>query len=88
MLMRMLLESAARNPEKTALIQGKRRIRYGDLCGWVERCAAGLRDRGVGEGVAAILPNCPEFIAMPLPRWVRSFFRSIPAIKKTNSSGS
>jgi long-chain acyl-CoA synthetase len=66
MLTEMLRRAVERNPGKAALVQGQRRIRYDELQELAGRCAAGLRRLGVGPGdcVAAILPNCPEFVAL------------------------
>jgi long-chain acyl-CoA synthetase len=64
MLTDMLRNSVEADPDKTAIVQGSRRIRYGELDALVGRCAAGLRRRGMtaGDCVAVLFPNCPEFV--------------------------
>ncbi len=60
-----LLERAARaDAGKIAIVYGEQRIGYGELLRSVQRCACGMQAIGIGEGdcVAAVLPNCPEFI--------------------------
>src|SRR5262245_8864654 len=51
---RILAERAARQPERTALVDDRRRLTYADV--------AGLAARGVGAGdvVSCILPNRAE----------------------------
>ena len=53
---------------RTALINGKRRISYGELGQMVARAMAGLKARGVGRGdvVAVCLPRSPEHTAVTL----------------------
>jgi long-chain acyl-CoA synthetase len=60
----MLRKAVAANPHKTALVQGRRRIRYGELEARARQCAGGLRRLGVraGDCVAVVLPNCAEFV--------------------------
>jgi long-chain acyl-CoA synthetase len=64
MLSAMLRKAVAANPHKTALVQGRRRIPYGELETRARQCAAGLRQLGVraGDCVAVVLPNCAEFV--------------------------
>jgi long-chain acyl-CoA synthetase len=64
MLTWMLRKMVETNPAKTAIVQGGRRIRYDELDALAGRCAGGLRrlDVGVGDCVAVVLPNCPEFV--------------------------
>jgi long-chain acyl-CoA synthetase len=64
MLSAMLRRAVEPDPGKTALVQGRRRVRYSELQDLVGRCAGGLGRLGVGAGdcVAAALPNCPEFV--------------------------
>jgi acyl-CoA synthetase (AMP-forming)/AMP-acid ligase II len=60
----ILRRSAARFPEKTALIFEGRRLTYGELDRRVNRLATGLQQTGVkkGDRVAVLLHNGPEFI--------------------------
>jgi long-chain acyl-CoA synthetase len=64
MIMAMLCEAVRADPEKLAIVCGEERIRYGELADRVRRCAAGLRALGLAPGdcVAAVLPNCSEFV--------------------------
>jgi long-chain acyl-CoA synthetase len=64
MLSAMLRKAVAANPHKTALVQGHRRIPYGELQARAAQCASGLRRLGVraGDCVAVVLPNCAEFV--------------------------
>jgi len=59
-----LTSSALRQPEKVAVIQGKRRIAYGDLLGRTETFAGLLRNAGFPRGgrVAIVLENSPEYV--------------------------
>jgi long-chain acyl-CoA synthetase len=59
----LLAESARRHPAKTAVIFEDERVAYGQLWEAACRCAAVLRDRGIGPGdrVALLMPNLPEF---------------------------
>lgn len=61
----LLARSAARFPEREAVVAGERRVSYRELASMTDRLAAGLRMRGAhpGERVALLLPNCPEFVA-------------------------
>jgi long-chain acyl-CoA synthetase len=64
-MMTALLERAVRaDPAKIAIVYGEERISYEELQQRVDRCAAGLRGLGIGEGdcMAVVLHNCPEFI--------------------------
>ena len=56
--------SATARPEKVAVIQGKRRVSYGDLLGKAKGFAGVLRDVGLarGERVAILLENSPEYV--------------------------
>lgn len=53
---------AAVQPGKTALVDARRRVTYGELDREVDEVAAGLRREGVGPGavVSSQLPNCVE----------------------------
>jgi acyl-CoA synthetase (AMP-forming)/AMP-acid ligase II len=59
-----LKSSASLRPGKVALIQGKRRVSYGDLLGKIEAFARILRNAGLtrGERVAILLENSPEYV--------------------------
>lgn len=66
-----LFASAARHPDKVAVIAGERRVTYGELTDSILRVASGLQDLGVGRGDRAIvhLPNLPEFIVFVYAFW-------------------
>jgi acyl-CoA synthetase (AMP-forming)/AMP-acid ligase II len=59
-----LISSALLRPAKVAVIQGKRRVSYGDLLGKAEAFARNLRNAGLnrGERVAILLENSPEYV--------------------------
>src|ERR1051326_5594523 len=63
-LSRMLEQTVARCPRRTALIYFGNRVSYANLLDHVNRCAAGLQALGVrkGDRVALMMPNCPQFI--------------------------
>ncbi|MFE7977406.1 (2,3-dihydroxybenzoyl)adenylate synthase [Streptomyces shenzhenensis] len=65
-LVDLLESSAARHGGKTALVQGGRRVTYGELVRRSRRMAAGFRERGIapGERVVVQLPNVPEFVVV------------------------
>lgn len=56
--------SAARHPDKPALIYQGRTLSYGELSRSVDEFAAVLRQKGIGRGnsIGILLPNCPAFI--------------------------
>ena len=60
----MLTRSAARDPHKTALVEGARRISYQDFNHWVNRTAHGLLALGYrqGDALALMSGNCMEFL--------------------------
>ena len=62
----MLAEAVARQPGTVALVDGERRLTYGDLDTEVGRVAGGLAARGVGAGdrVAVILNNGAAFVIL------------------------
>ncbi|GLY15084.1 2,3-dihydroxybenzoate-AMP ligase [Kineosporia sp. NBRC 101677] len=66
-----LFESAARLPDKTAIVAGETRRTYGELTGRILRIAAGLSDLGVrrGDRVVVHLPNIPEFVEFVYACW-------------------
>jgi long-chain acyl-CoA synthetase len=59
----ILAESAARYPDRDAVVLGQQRISYAELWEQTRRYAAVLADRGVGPGdtVAMLMPNVPDF---------------------------
>jgi acyl-CoA synthetase (AMP-forming)/AMP-acid ligase II/NADPH:quinone reductase-like Zn-dependent oxidoreductase/3-oxoacyl-(acyl-carrier-protein) synthase len=64
MLYELLLQSARKDPDKTAIIHGDLRIDYGRLLGSVNGFAAELAGAGVGisDCVAVVLGNGPMFV--------------------------
>lgn len=63
-LHRLLFDSAARFPEKTAIIFYGMKISYATLASYARRAAAALYESGLrkGDRVAVMLPNCPDFV--------------------------
>ena len=64
MLIHQILEqTAARLPDKTALLEGDQALTYGQTLAQVRALAAALQQRGVrpGDRVALLFPNCIEF---------------------------
>jgi len=64
MLVHEILEfTAARLPNKTALIEGARELTFAQVLSGAETLSARLSELGVGRGdrVALLLPNCIEF---------------------------
>src|SRR6187549_3337892 len=59
----LLIESAARSPEATAIRLGELELGYGQLDDASARLATVLRQRGVqpGDRVGVMLPNVPQF---------------------------
>ena len=51
MLTAMLRSAVEADPSKTAIVQGSRRIRYGELDVLAGQCAAGLHQLGVGPAI-------------------------------------
>jgi acyl-CoA synthetase (AMP-forming)/AMP-acid ligase II len=60
----VLIEGAAREPGRPALVAGERLTSYAQLADRASRLAAGLRQLGLhrGDRVALLLPNCPELV--------------------------
>ncbi len=60
----MVARTAARLPDKVALVAGERRVTYRALVDTVDAVAAGLLDRGLRDGdrVVVQLPNVAEFV--------------------------
>ncbi len=63
-LPRMLEQTVAAYPDRTALLYFGSRITYGQLLEQVNRVAAGLQALGIekGDRVALMMPNCPQFV--------------------------
>lgn len=63
--LKFLERSAEVHPNKTAVVDGGRRISYSDLASIVTRLAHGLRRSGVGPGdrVAYLATNSAELLA-------------------------
>ena len=59
-----LLQSAAQNSDRTAIIFRDREISYGEVAGQVLAAARSFAAMGVGRGdaVMLIMRNCPEFV--------------------------
>ncbi len=59
----VLAESAARHPDRDAVVMGEQRISYSDLWEQTRRYASVLTEAGVGPGdrVALLMPNIPDF---------------------------
>jgi cyclohexanecarboxylate-CoA ligase len=59
-------EAAARTPDKTAFVDSRRQITYGELASEVDRCALGLLELGVrsGDVVSFQLPNWIEWVVV------------------------
>lgn len=64
-LVDLLARSAQARPQGEALVQGARRVTYGELWGSVEATAAALRRRGLqaGDRVGILLDASPEYVA-------------------------
>jgi len=60
----LVTRSAARAPDQLAIVDGARRISYGDFNGWVNRTAHGLVQCGYRRGgaLALMATNCAEFL--------------------------
>lgn len=59
----ILAESAARHPDRDAVVLGPERVTYAQLWEQTRRYAAALAEQGIGPGdrVAVLLPNVPDF---------------------------
>lgn len=59
-----LRSAARRSPEKTALLQGQRRLTYAQLLNRINRVVYRVRDLGLARGdhAALLAPNCLEYI--------------------------
>jgi len=57
-------ERAKEAPDRPAVIFFGRHLSYGQLIGYIDRVAAGLKDLGLdpGERLALLLPNCPQYV--------------------------
>lgn len=62
----LLSSAAASEPQRPAVISGRRSVSFGELDDWSWRLAAGLQRAGVGQGVRAALlvPPGIEFVAL------------------------
>jgi fatty-acyl-CoA synthase len=60
----LFLRSCTRNPQKTAVVDGKYRYSYSELNDQCNRLASGLSERGIkkGDRVALLAKNCKEFV--------------------------
>ena len=60
----MLRAAVAAGTSNLAVIDGERRVTYGELDAAVDRIAANLARRGIGRGdrVGVILGNCAAFV--------------------------
>src|SRR5436309_15734413 len=63
-LPRMLEQTVATHPARTALLYFGSRITYGHLLEQVNCVAAGLQALGIekGDRVVLMMPNCPQFV--------------------------
>ncbi|MEM8948802.1 MAG: AMP-binding protein, partial [Pseudomonadota bacterium] len=61
-LLHHLLDERRSEPEREAIVDGERRLDYGDLIAAAERCCAALRAQGIqrGDRVAIYLPKSAE----------------------------
>ncbi|MBW1679810.1 MAG: AMP-binding protein, partial [Deltaproteobacteria bacterium] len=61
---KVLRKTAARLPEKKAVLFGNRSITFNELDRAADRVAGFLRDQGVekGDQVGIVFPNIPEFV--------------------------
>jgi len=65
-LARMFAAAVARQPEATAIVDGERRLSYGDWQAEILHLAGGLRTRGLGPGdhLVAVLANRMEMATL------------------------
>jgi len=62
-LVELIREPVAKVPERIALVVGDREVSYGQIGSSVERCAAHLRQRGIGVGdCVAVLDDCSPLL--------------------------
>ncbi|MEA3403487.1 MAG: AMP-binding protein, partial [Armatimonadota bacterium] len=63
-LVQVLQETAARRPDRRALVAGEVQMSWGEVSGAVDAVARGLLKLGIepGDRVALVLPNCPQFV--------------------------
>ncbi len=62
-LVELIREPVAEVPERIALVVGDREVSYGQIGSSVERCAAHLRQRGIGVGdCVAVLDDCSPLL--------------------------
>src|ERR1700757_5055025 len=62
----LLRRTAARYPDKIAVIAGERRVTYREFDASVNRCAHALADRGLGKGdrLALLSHNCWQYAVL------------------------
>lgn len=60
----LVFESAAKFPDKTAMIFYGNKVNYAQLAGCVVRAASVFHELGLkkGDRVSLLLPNCPDFV--------------------------
>ncbi|MDQ0376052.1 AMP-binding protein [Amycolatopsis thermophila] len=60
----VLDRACAYYPDRVAIVDGARRLRYRELREWTDRVGNGLHELGVrkGDRVGLLMPNCLEFI--------------------------
>lgn len=65
LLHHFLLRRAERAPDRTAIVDGERRLRYGELARWSERLSSLLREAGCGKGdrVCLLVPKSAAAIS-------------------------
>lgn len=70
-----LLATARSNPDQVAIVDGERRVTYGELVESAKRFAGWLQARGLGAGerVAMALPNCTEAIIACYGSWLGGY---------------
>ncbi|MFQ5795936.1 MAG: long-chain fatty acid--CoA ligase [Candidatus Bipolaricaulia bacterium] len=61
---RLLEETVKHYRDRTAIRFFGQRISYGELNGWVDRCAAAFHELGIrkGDRISISLPNLPQFV--------------------------
>ncbi|MFD7666487.1 (2,3-dihydroxybenzoyl)adenylate synthase [Streptomyces sp. NPDC059788] len=64
----LVLDRCRAQPDRCAVVDGDRRVTYGELAAAVYEAAARLRAQGIGPGdrVCVQLPNCLEYVVLVL----------------------